>query len=51
MKRITKEASEDVLWNKGTKYIGVSKEGYQVEFFSEIEGIISNAYLNFQKLK
>ena len=47
MKRITKEASEDVLWNKGTKYIGVSKEGYQVEFFSEI----SNAYLNFQKLK
>jgi small nuclear ribonucleoprotein (snRNP)-like protein len=49
IKKITKEASENVIFNNNRKYVGVSKEGYQVEFFSETNGIIDNAYLNFNK--
>jgi hypothetical protein len=50
IKRITQEASENVVKKNRNKYIGISKEGYQVEFFSEEAGVIHNAYLNFDKL-
>ena len=51
IKRITKEASENVYFNVDRKFRGTSKEGYQVEFFSEVEGKIDNAYLFTENLK
>jgi hypothetical protein len=40
-----------VYFNVDRKFRGTSKEGYQVEFFSEVEGIIDNAYLFTENLK
>ena len=52
IKRITKEASGNIIKHKngGNKYVGKSKEGYQIEFFDNNEGVINNAYLNFEDL-
>ena len=49
IKRITQEASENVIFHNNRKYVGKTKEGYQVEFFSEQKGVIENAYLNFDE--
>ena len=51
IKQITQEASENVQEFKGTKYLGITKEGYEVEFFSNENGIIDNAYLFTKNLK
>ncbi|MDR6968496.1 hypothetical protein J2X31_002519 [Flavobacterium arsenatis] len=48
IRRVTIEASENITKNDRSKYIGISKEGYKVEFYSTREGIIDNAYLNFE---
>jgi len=48
IRRVTIEASENITKNDRSKYIGISKEGHKVEFYSTREGIIDNAYLNFE---
>ncbi len=51
IQQVTKEASENIRWSYKSKYRGISKEGYEVEFFSDVEGIINTSYLYTDNLK
>lgn len=50
IQQVTKEASENIRWSYKSKYRGISKEGYEVEFFSTSDGIVDNAYLLMDNL-
>ena len=51
IKAVTKEASENVIKRDRSKFVGMTKEMIEVEFFSTQDGIIDNAYINVEKLK